>query len=94
MQITLIPRPCRSSREHPKAEEHYVFPEEKPGKPLSGMAMLKLLERMGRNDPTVRGFRSTFRDWGAEQTAYPAEILKMVLASRCRMLASLRRLRF
>jgi len=29
---------------------------------------------MGRDDLTVHGFRSTFRDWAAECTAYPGEV--------------------
>ena len=28
----------------------------------------------------VHGFRSTFRDWAAEKTAYPNEMLEMALA--------------
>ena len=40
----------------------YVFQGLKNGKPLSNLAMLKLLHRMGRRDLTSHGFRSTFRD--------------------------------
>ncbi len=58
----------------------FVFPGLKPGKPLSNMAMLTLLKRMGRGDLTVHGFRSAFRDWAAEQTAYPHEMAEMALA--------------
>jgi integrase len=29
---------------------------------------------------TVHGFRSTFRDWAAERTAYPSEVVEMALA--------------
>jgi hypothetical protein len=29
---------------------------------------------------TVHGFRSTFRDWAAERTAYPQEVCEMALA--------------
>jgi integrase len=35
---------------------------------------------MGRKDLTVHGFRSTFRDWAAESTAYPNEVVEMALA--------------
>jgi integrase len=35
---------------------------------------------MGRDDLTVHGFRSTFRDWTAEQTNYPREVCEMALA--------------
>jgi len=50
------------------------------GKPLSNMAMLMLLERMQRSDLTVHGFRSTFRDWAAEQTNFPRELAEQALA--------------
>ena len=40
----------------------YVFPSGKAGKPLSNLAMLKLLDRMGYSDLAVHGFRSPFRD--------------------------------
>ena len=53
-----------------------------PGEPLSNMAMLKLLQRMGRAGLTVHGFRSTFRDWAAEQTNFPNEVIEMALAMR------------
>jgi integrase len=56
----------------------YVFPSNKKG--LSNMAMLTLLKRMKRNDITVHGFRSTFRDWAAESTSYPGEVVEMALA--------------
>ena len=56
----------------------YVFPSNKKG--LSNMAMLTLLKRMERTDITVHGFRSTFRDWAAESTAYPSEVVEMALA--------------
>jgi hypothetical protein len=44
------------------------------------MAFLMLLRRMGRDDLTAHGFRSTFRDWAAERTNLPAEVAKMALA--------------
>lgn len=57
----------------------YLFPGNK-GKPLSNMAGLALLKRMGRHDITVHGFRSTFRDWCAEATDYPNHVAEMALA--------------
>ena len=62
----------------------YVFPGGKPEKPLSNMAMLALLKRMGRDDLTVHGFRSTFRDWVAEGTHHPAELAEAALAHTVR----------
>jgi integrase len=58
----------------------HVFIGDRKGKPLSNMALLMTLRRMGRDDLTTHGFRSTFRDWAAEQTAYPNEMLEMALA--------------
>lgn len=61
-------------------EMAFIFPGGFIGAPLSNMAMLKLLERMGRSDLTVHGFRSTFRDWAAECTDFPNEVVEMALA--------------
>lgn len=58
----------------------WLFPGGKPSKPLSGMAMLMLLRRMGRHDLTAHGFRSAFRDWCAEATGYPREVAELALA--------------
>jgi integrase len=57
----------------------FVFPGAKPDKPLSQMAMAMTLRRIGRGELTVHGFRSTFRDWVAEQTSFPAEVAEMAL---------------
>jgi hypothetical protein len=45
------------------------------------MAFLMLLRRMKRDDLTAHGFRSTFRDWVAERTNFPAEVAEMAQAS-------------
>jgi hypothetical protein len=58
----------------------YVFPGQRAHQPLSNMAMLMVLRRMGRGDLTAHGFRSTFSDWVAERTAFPAEVREMALA--------------
>lgn len=49
------------------------------GKPLSGMAMLMLARRI-KPGLTVHGFRSTFRDWVAEETDCSSEVAEMALA--------------
>lgn len=56
----------------------WLFPSDRSGK-LSGMAMSMLLRRM-KQDCTVHGFRSTFRDWSAECTGYAHEVCEMALA--------------
>ncbi|MGE6660966.1 tyrosine-type recombinase/integrase [Pseudomonas sp. NPDC077408] len=58
----------------------FIFPGARKGRPLSNMAMLMGLRRMGRDDLTMHGFRSTFRDWAAECTHYPREVCEMALA--------------
>lgn len=57
----------------------YVFVGGKLGRPLSNMAMLTALKRL-HPDLTVHGFRSTFRDWAAEQTDHPNHVVEMALA--------------
>ena len=44
------------------------------------MAFLMMLRRMGRDDLTVHGFRSTFRDWAAERTTVAPEVAEAALA--------------
>lgn len=56
-----------------------VFPSTKD-RPLSESGMLALLKRMKRTDITMHGFRSTFRDWAAETTGHPADVVEMALA--------------
>ena len=58
----------------------FVFPNAKLTAPISNMACLAVLKRMGRSDLTMHGFRSTFRDWSAESTAYPRDVCEMALA--------------
>ncbi len=61
-------------------EGDYLFPGAKAGQPLSNMALLMTLRRMGRGCLTAHGFRSTFRDWAAETTAHPGDVVEMALA--------------
>jgi len=59
-----------------------VFEGQKRHRPLSNMAMLMLLRRMGVHGVTVHGFRSTFRDWAAEVAKAPREVAEMSLAHK------------
>src|SRR5690606_34952528 len=52
-----------------RAGTELIFPAGS-GKPLSNMTLTKVLRDMGA-DCTAHGFRSTFRDWVAEQTSLP-----------------------
>lgn len=58
-----------------------IFPGRK-SQPLSDMSLIAVLRRMGRSDWTVHGFRSSFRDWAGQTTAYPREVIEMALAHR------------
>lgn len=42
--------------------------------------MLAVLRRMGHDDLTSHGFRSSFRDWAAEETEFQCEVVEMALA--------------
>ncbi len=44
------------------------------------MSLTAVLKRMERGDLTAHGFRSTFRDWASETTAYPQEVCEMARA--------------
>ncbi len=58
----------------------YVFPGRQPKKPLSNMAFLMLMRRMGRDDLTAHGFRSTFRDWAGDRSAFDTQTIEFALA--------------
>jgi integrase len=60
-------------------DECYVF-HNQFGLKLSGMAMLQLLRGIREDGVTVHGFRSSFRDWAAEQTDTPREVVEACLA--------------
>jgi integrase len=57
-----------------------LFPGGGAGGRLSAMAFTMLLRRMGRDDLTTHGFRSTFRDWAGESTNFPREVAEAALA--------------
>ncbi|MCW5751357.1 MAG: integrase arm-type DNA-binding domain-containing protein [Anaerolineales bacterium] len=61
-------------------ESHWVFPGGRRGRPLSSMALLQVLRRMGFGNITAHGFRSTFRDWAAERTSFAREVAEAALA--------------
>jgi integrase len=63
----------------PESDFVFISPMSK-GEPLSNMALLATLKRMKRADLTAHGFRSTFRDWAAEATAYADAVAEMALA--------------
>ena len=55
-----------------------VFPSAR-GRPLSGMAIVKLVRDLGIG-AVPHGFRSSFRDWAAECTDTPRDVCELALA--------------
>ena len=48
--------------------------------PLSDMTLTKVLRTAIAGDWTVHGFRSSFRDWVAEETDFDGAVAEMALA--------------
>lgn len=74
----------RSQRNSVGVDCIYLFPsptrrDSERGAPLSDMTLTAVLRRL-EVDAVPHGFRSTFRDWCAEQTEYPNEVAEMALA--------------
>jgi integrase len=57
-----------------------VFAGQKDKSPLSNMAMVMVLRRMEIKGVTIHGFRSAFRDWVGNETAFPREVAEAALA--------------
>lgn len=84
----------------PRVEgESLLFAGARRGAPLSDMTLAAAIKRMNEIeedgaprwiDPTCgapvvpHGFRSAFRDWAAERTAFPSEVIEMALAHTVR----------
>jgi integrase len=79
-RVPLSPPAIAVLKQMPESEDGYLFPGRSSGAPLSNMALLMTLGRMNRGNITAHGFRSTFRDWAAECTNFPREVVEMALA--------------
>jgi integrase len=60
-----------------------IFEGKKQGQPFSDMTLSMPIRRAGL-PITVHGFRSAFRDWAAERTAFPREVAEKALAHAVR----------
>lgn len=49
---------------------HFVFPGVRANRPISDMTFGKVIGAHGGGDATTHGFRSTFKDWAAEETEH------------------------
>jgi integrase len=67
---------------HETRTSELVFNGRKPGRPISNRTMTKALESAGAADYTTHGFRSSFRDWAGELTAFPRDVAEAALAHR------------
>jgi integrase len=78
--IPLSPRALTILRELPRQDgSDFVFCGALDGKGLSHGSMSEALRAL-RDDVTVHGMRSTFKDWASEQTSYANELSEMALA--------------
>ena len=59
-----------------------VFPSVR-GKPMASTALSELLRELGIA-VVPHGFRSSFRDWAAEETDHPREVVEAALAHKVR----------
>ena len=77
-EVPLPPRLVAFLKKLPRDPSGFLFPG-KPGKPLTTAATLKLLQGL---EPglSCHGFRSSFRDWAADQTTYPRDVAEAALA--------------
>jgi integrase len=95
--VPLTPRAVEIVQAMLKLNDPYLFPGGKKGKSLSEAAMLQVTKRMdaksiesggkGWRDEEGRtavphGFRSTFRDWAGEVSAYTREVIENALAHK------------
>jgi integrase len=59
-------------------QSEFVFPNPAGGT-MGDASIRQVLKRLGY-DLTVHGFRSTFRDWAADETEYPEVVAEQALA--------------
>lgn len=81
-RVPLVPAVVELLRSLPIIDNSaFLFPGLRGNDHMSNMAMLMFLKRdLARPGLTVHGFRSTFRDWAAEQTAFENVVCEGALA--------------
>jgi integrase len=81
-RVPLSPAALDLLRALPREENNtFIFIGE-PGRNISAMGMPRLLRRMGYDGEvaTVHGFRSSFRDWAAEETNFARDVVEKAIA--------------
>jgi integrase len=69
----------RSLYHEASGDDGYLFIGASPGRPLGHSTLQQLIKRT-QQSATVHGFRSSFRDWAGEQTAFPHDVCEAALA--------------
>lgn len=64
----------------PHSPSDWLFPGPRIIKPLSEMAGIQQMKRMGYGQFTVHGMRATFKGWAAATTEFPRELIEEQLA--------------
>jgi integrase len=77
--LALLKR-AKADRELLRPGNSCCFPGPNTGRPLTDVAVAKLLREAGHAEATVHGFRSCFRDWAADVAEAPREIAEACLA--------------
>jgi integrase len=57
----------------------FLFPSPRGNRPLSHVAMAKVLVRLGIDSATPHGFRSSFRDWCGDESHFAREVAEAAL---------------
>jgi integrase len=78
-RVPLAQRALDILREMKRLNDNFIF-SAGGDRALSNGAISDVLRRMKQTDITLHGFRSSFRDWAAEQTSFPSEVVEMALA--------------
>ncbi|WP_420550537.1 tyrosine-type recombinase/integrase [Litorivicinus lipolyticus] len=81
-RVPLSSEAIRILKNAAELRSQYLFPAHNLAKPMSDMVFAALMKRMGRQDLTTHGFRSTFRDWCSEQNQHSREAAELSLAHR------------
>jgi integrase len=77
--VPLVPRSIELLQALSRDGSPYVFIGTKAGSPLGHSAFQETVKRIN-SEVTMHGFRSTFRDWAAENTGYPNHVVEQALA--------------
>ena len=73
-----LPARCVEILKHAKQfnDAEIIFPGRQAGQPLSNMAFLMTLRRMGHETLTAHGFRATFKTWAEEKTTFDSLVIE------------------